>query len=123
MLDKSKMNQETAEWAVKQRYFDVATSRYYYSIYQKIIHISKKLNFYEEPPYGEDSHKYTLDLFRKNIRKKVEKKDITWIEYIKKLKEHRVQADYRPDRIDSQSLFNLTIKVPFVSINNVLDKL
>ena len=123
MLDKSKMNQEAGAWAEKQRYYDVAISRYYYSIYQKIIYISKKLKFYEEPPYGSDSHIFTINLFRKNIYKKIEKKDIAWIEQIKILKERRVLADYGPDKIDSETVYNLVFKVPYNSINSILDKL
>ncbi len=122
MLAKSQRNKEVADWAENRKYYDVAISRYYYCIFQKIIFLSLKYDFYQAPPKGEDTHNYTLNNFRKNMHTKLAPEEITWIEYIKKIKENRVTADYFPDRLENTNEYNLVIKSPFNSINEILDK-
>lgn len=39
LLTKARRNTEVADWAEKKAFYDVAVSRYYYSLYQKAIYI------------------------------------------------------------------------------------
>ncbi|PKM89539.1 MAG: hypothetical protein CVU87_05160 [Firmicutes bacterium HGW-Firmicutes-12] len=123
LLLKANHNKETAEWAESNSYFDAAVSRFYYSLYEKVIFISKKEGFYSEPPLGADSHVYTITQFKKGILSKLDTSEIAWIASLSKLKTCRVCSDYKEDRIDNTSDYNLIFKISYNSINQILDKL
>lgn len=123
LLEKSKHNIETGSFAEKNKFYDAAVSRYYYAVYEKIIYISKKNNFYTEPPSGKDSHIFTINTFTQNITKDLEPEEITILSPLIRLKKMRVDADYKDKQIEDSSTFNLQFKYFFNGINEVLDKL
>lgn len=121
LKDKSEENFNTAVWAEKKRYFNVAISRYYYCLLQKIIYISKKNGFYSEPPNGNGSHEYTINRFISKMGNKLSAKEKVTITQLKKLKRQRVDADYKETKIESNE-FNLVFKYNFQNINEIVNK-
>lgn len=123
LLEKSKHNIQTADFAENNKLYDAAVSRYYYAVYEKIIYISKKKNFYTEPPSGKDSHIFTINTFTQNVTKNLEPEDITTLSPLIKLKKLRVEADYYDKQIPDLNTFNLKFKFFYNQINEVLNKL
>jgi hypothetical protein len=123
MKEKSKRNSKTAMWAEAQKYYDVAISRYYYSILQKIILFSKASGFYVEPQKGEDSHNITLDNFIGNISDKLRYDQILSIQKIKRLKYERRYADYDNEKNYNEVIFNRDFKRSFDEVNTIIDDL
>ncbi|KZL94192.1 hypothetical protein [Clostridium magnum] len=123
LLQKSEDNFKTASWAERNNLYDAAVSRYYYSLYEKIIYISKKKGFYTKPPSGQDSHVFTINEFTNNLLSSLPPQEVAKLSPMFKLKRLRVDADYNEDRIDNKNEFNLAFKFYFNSINEVLDKL
>jgi uncharacterized protein (UPF0332 family) len=122
LITKAEHNHKTGMWAEGNEFYDAAISRYYYSLYEKIIYISKKEGFYSEPPIGKDSHIYTIDEFKKNVIDKLQPKDITMLAALSKLKKCRVIADYNEKIIKSKNDFNLSFKAYYNFINDIIDK-
>lgn len=123
LLEKSKHNIETANFAENNKFYDAALSRYYYAVYEKIIYISKKKNFYKKPSSGKDSHIFTINTFTQNVTKDLEPEDITTLASLIKLKKMRADADYDDKEIPNLNTFNLKFKYFYNQINEVLDKL
>lgn len=123
LLKKSSENYKTAEWARKQKFLDVATSRYYYSLYEKIIYISQKEGFYEKPSKGEDSHIFTIQKFQQEVFEKLNDDEISDLAAMSDLKKARVDADYSRDKMEDNNKFTLSIMTKVSCINSLLDKL
>lgn len=123
LLEKSDDNFKTGNWAETNEFYDTAISRYYYSLYEKIIYISKKNGFYTDPPRDKDSHVYTIKEFKKNVSITLQPQELAKLVAISKLKTLRVDADYKEKRVQNLNEFNLSFKFFFNSINEVLDKL
>jgi len=121
LLLKAQQNMKTGAWAEKNEFFDVAVSRFYYALYEKILYISKKEGFYSTPPI-DAPHNYTLKKFKENILKKLGDEDRAWIAHLGKLKKCRVCADYEEDIIVDTRDFNLTFKAYYNSISEILEK-
>lgn len=122
LKEKSHQNLEVAKWAENKHYYDVAISRYYYSEYQKIIYISKKMIFYMEPPKSENSHIYTINNFASSIGHKISDEDKMKILNLKKLRKLRNDADYKEEMIDSKN-YSLRFKFVFNDIQDITNKL
>lgn len=122
LLEKSKHNSETADFAEDKEFYDVAVSRYYYSLFEKIIYISKKEGFYQEPEKGEDSHKVTIESFTQNMMSSLEPEDISKCAIMGRLKKMRVDADYKEKRISDRNKFNLSFKCLYNQVDEVLNK-
>ncbi|WP_217303339.1 HEPN domain-containing protein [Clostridium sp. 001] len=123
LLQKSEDNFKTASWAESNNFYDAAVSRYYYSLYEKIIYISKKKGFYTEPPKGQDSHVFIINQFTNNLSSTLPSQDTAKLSSMFRLKKSRAKADYREYKINSKNEFNLVFKFFFNSINEVLDNL
>lgn len=121
LTEKSDMNYKTGEWAENKSFFDIAISRYYYSIYQKIIYILKKNNKYINPPKGENSHIFTINLFIDHINNKLDDEDMSWINEISKIREHRNLADYNEDLIPKNQF--ILAKITISNIHNIIKNL
>lgn len=121
LLEKSNSNIKTVEYAENNKFYDVAISRYYYAIFQKIIYISKKKGFYSKPDQSEGSHNFTIINFNKNMVDIIKDEEITILSSIIKLKRLRVRADYSEECIKDKNIYNLN-KYSFNMVNEVLNK-
>lgn len=131
LLEKASQNLEIAEIALNKEYFDVAVSRYYYSLYQKIIWLLRKkypdYNSYKDN--GKGSHENTfIDITKylaRNFHKKLEIKECGYLSQLNNLtqdvKRYRHTADYDPRKITDDE-FNKEFKNKYKSIEILLDK-
>lgn len=98
LLTKSQRNKEIANYAeTTKKYYEVAVSRYYYSIYQKIIHFIESKQSGWKPQKGQDSHILTIAKLIDLISKEpnfIPSVDDIKLEKIKTLKKDRMKADY-----------------------------
>lgn len=122
LLEKSRQNLETGNFAEGKLFYDVAISRYYYAIFQKIIYISKKNGFYSESKDKSGSHISTIENFNKNISSKLDEEDVTKLSPIMKLKKLRVKADYGEECFKDKNMYTYN-KCFFNMINEVLDRI
>ena len=122
LIKKAEQNRETAEWAEQKAYYDVSISRYYYCLYEKAIYIAIKNGFYSYPVNGKDSHKLFIANFQKNIVNKLSPEETTWLAEFGKLKDLRINADYKLGITDTNE-FKLGFKYSYTRINTILDKL
>ena len=124
MDKKANMNYKTANWAESKQYYDVAISRYYYSLYQKIIYISKMCGFGECQQIT-GSHFSTIKNFLDEIAKidKVNNDDYLELENLDNLRKRRNEADYNETRTIEIRTFERTFKNSFDRINNILDNI
>lgn len=121
LLEKSRNNIKTVEYAEENQFYDVAISRYYYAIFQKIIYISKKKGFYSKPMQNENSHNSTITTFQENMVNVIKNEEITILASMMKLKSLRVKADYEEECIKDKNSYNLN-KCSFNMVNEVLNK-
>lgn len=122
MHNKSIRNYNTGNWAEENTYYDVAISRYYYSLYQNIIYISKNKGFFKDPPSGSNSHEFMIDLFTRNVYSSLSTIEIKRLSGLRYLKKMRKTADYTSEEIN-KATFNSQFKTSFVFINNIMEKL
>lgn len=123
LKEKAEENYKTGEWAEKKKYYDVAASRYYYCIYQKIIYVSKREGFYnKEVVNKESSHTNTIENFVANLNNSISGEDKITILKTKKLRRIRNTSEYEEIRIDNKQ-FSLKFKFDFNKINSVIDNL
>lgn len=112
LLVKSKQNKECVHWAENKGYYDVALSRYYYSIFQKVIYILKERGCYEQSENY--THGSTVDsliaylLKNKSFDGKYE--FFKYINDIKYLKMKRNNADYGDIRVSKYAYQDLKSK-------------
>lgn len=116
---KAQDNCEVAIWAEQNKKYDVAVSRYYYELYQKIIIISKLKNFYVNPPSGEDSHIYIIENFSKEMETNLSPEEITYFKKMKRLKGFRKDADYGDALINENKI--TVFKKIYQEVKSVLD--
>lgn len=104
LLQKSEHNYQIASAAQKEKYYDVAVSRYYYALFQKINFILReKYDKFKEPDSGKDSHVEIRIQFNAYISEKypdLEVASIADIGQLENLKRLRVVADYKHIVID-----------------------
>ena len=105
LVVKSKQNCEIANYAATKKYFDVAVSRHYYSIYQRIlvVLISNVSSYILGKNEGNGaSHEFAFSEYRKYALKKCKKRldssDVTEVAHLdsmlRDIKRHRVNCDY-----------------------------
>ena len=121
---KSDQNYEVAQIAREKEYYDVAVSRYYYSLFQMIDYIllNKKANF--TVPSSGGSHRFTIDEFTRFVYKKLKKnkledEDVADLIVLDDLKRWRQQADYK-DRIITREEFNNDFIIKFDSCYSII---
>lgn len=121
MLDKSNRNFKTAQWAEQEKYYDVAVSRYYYALYQKIILILSKKESTKFNHGNENSHKDTINYFIEIITDELEPLEKAWILKLHELRRFRNAADYSSDKIN-ENIFIKNFKSFYVFLKEILDK-
>ncbi|OOP74154.1 HEPN domain-containing protein [Clostridium beijerinckii] len=128
---KSEQNYKIAEIAREKEYYDVAVSRYYYSLFQLVDYIlySKKDDF--DPSHSENSHVVTITEFNKfvcrKLKKKLQDEEITDLLVLADMKRWRKQADYNKDRLITKEEFDNDFIIKFNSCyrtihTKILDK-
>ncbi|MCP1223884.1 hypothetical protein [Sebaldella sp. S0638] len=110
-------NLETANWAESKGYYDVAVSRRYYAILQKMLYIIRR-NGYNESFEGENSHKKIKNYFSQNI--KLNKNQKWYIGHIWNIKKARNKSDYSENEITRED-FEIEIKEISDKILNILE--
>ena len=124
---KSEHNYIIGEISQKNEYFDVAVSRYYYSLFQLINYIlfTRKNGF--KIPNSEGSHTYIITEFKRYFYRKYKDKlkdedysDLTVLDDFKRL---RKQADYDQRFITEKEFTNDFWKKFNPCYNMVLSKL
>lgn len=122
LLKKSEQNFEISEFAEKKQYYDVATSRLYYSCFQKVLYFFEKkgLNIGNEAKKQEGSHNATIKLMKKYINL-FHNSYIAIIAHLEDLKRSRTIADYDKANIRKSDFKEL--KENFLEIDDVLNEL
>lgn len=122
LLKKSEQNFEISEFAEKKQYYDVATSRLYYSCFQKVLYFFEKkgLNIENEVKKQEGSHNSTIKLM-KNYINLFHSSYIAAIAHLEDLKRSRTIADYDKKIIKKSDYKEL--KENFLEIDEVLNEL
>ncbi|OON99174.1 MAG: hypothetical protein ATN35_01900 [Epulopiscium sp. Nele67-Bin004] len=120
LLKKSKQNFKSAEIAQKEKFYDVAISRYYYSIYQKIIYILDMRGIDSTPKNGANSHNETIEKFNETVFKELSFDESKRLQILK-VKQARVKADYDKELYTKED-FNV-ILTHINNIDKILDSL
>lgn len=112
--------------AQKEKYYEVAVSRYYYAIFQKIIFIlMEKYDKFKEPDNGKDSHNEIKIQFNAYIAEKHSDLDdqyIADIAQLENLKRLRVFADYKAKVFD-ETKFESDFMRRFTPCYEVIERL
>lgn len=121
-LEKSSENRDVARIAAEKGYFNSATNRIYYSLFQKILHILQKreIDVPEQngPNDKRNSHQRTIDtMIQEVLSNQREKNEFLRLHMIRK---SRNKADYKLNSIN-KTVYNSQIKASADKIHNVLD--
>jgi len=124
LKDKAVNNYNVAQYSEKKKYYDVAVSRYYYYIYQNILHYfsAKPVN---SCMTGEDSHRETIKLFIDGITTdfKRENKNLLLLKnlfLIDSLRKIRNESDYKDISITDENVFKTRFKNKFDDVDRVI---
>lgn len=108
LLIKSNQNMECARWAEGRDYYDIALSRFYYSIFQKVIYILDNNGRYKQKE--QHTHYETIDhlvsYILENSYFNGQFELVKHVSDIKSLKKKRNVADYENMRISKNSYQN-----------------
>lgn len=122
LLQKSKESREIAGLALKKRYFNSATNRTYYALYQMILHILDKnsINVRTLEGYGlEGSHDFTIKSLIKEVITEPEDKGV--VNKIIWIKETRNNADYKDFHI-TEDIYSNKVHLLSKQVELVLEK-
>lgn len=125
LLHKSKNNYEIGEKAENLKYFDVAISRYYYSLYQKLNFILRKKYGNFNIPNKKNSHEETIDKLFEYITDNhpdIELQYIMDLSQLRELRSRRNEADYKPI-LTLEIQFHEKFKKPFKLCDEALNAL
>ncbi|EOU1151355.1 hypothetical protein ACSXCW_12515 [Clostridium perfringens] len=125
LLKKSVDNAEVAKHAEEKEKYDVAISRFYYSGFQKMLHLLKTKYTYDSSKINinsKGSHVKTYQYFIKQVSNDLEDEEITKINFFNYLKKQRRVADYEDNTYDNTE-YNLKFKMFFEQFDEVLNKL
>lgn len=117
LMIKTEMNKCTAEWAAEQSYYDVAISRYYYSILQKMMYIALKNNYVHSDT--ESSHMEIFNYLKYTC--KLAPEQVQVLDIFRKLKTIRIKADYR-ENLQTKTDFEKDFLYKYNSVNRLLEK-
>lgn len=122
LYEKAQQNFDTAVWAEDQNYFCVATSRLYYSLYQKILYILKcVVLFAPQDKDAEDSHNDVIKTFFYNDKIKMGPEQRQRIHKIYNLKHLRKEADYCEKSYINKDDYEKRFKRDYREVDNVLE--
>lgn len=123
LLDKSLDNDKTGKWAEASKMYHVAISSYYYALYQKLIHISKRSEYILTFTDCENSHKNFICNFLEFAKiKNLKAEDYNWLARIHDLRRFRHKADYTGEEVTNQE-YSLGFKTKYNCIIQVIDNI
>ena len=118
LLKKSEENRKSAELLAKSFYYNAATNRWYYSLFQKAKHI---LNVKEcNQIFQDNSHEGTINLLRNEVLKTpVERLELQEFHEIRK---YRNKCDYNNTFDINSECYEKNIVTKATDIENILKK-
>lgn len=124
--EKSEENFKVGLYSEQQKYYHSAISRYYYSIYQRILAFIFSKNIQIELN-GTNSHISTIDGFQKEMQKlcingDFKFEDLQYLTHIRKLKDIRNKYEYKNHEISSPDVFNREFKYIFDIVKEMFDQ-
>lgn len=126
LLEKSRNNYEIAEISEGKKYYDVAISRFYYSLYQKInFLLREKYDKFKVSKDGKGSHDNMAEQLLEYISEEcpnIDFKIIADLSHFRGLKKIRNDADYKPEMF-KESRYGDEFKKLFMLCNNAVDSL
>jgi len=116
-------NQKIAEYSEGKKYFEIATSRYYYAIYLILIKYLKSLPSYvhEESEEGKDSHKKTIDKFLEKMENIVTEDEYDTLKYIRELRKQRNDYEYKKN-YQNERIYKRNFLKKYKEIEEILFK-
>jgi hypothetical protein len=118
LKEKTMMNKKTAEWAERNEYYDVAVSRYYYSVFQKLLYLVNKKEYISSKD-GNNSHNDVYEYFLSKYNLAPEQRQKMY--HFRKFKDYRKKADYE-DEILTKNDIETDVKPKYYLLISVLDK-
>lgn len=123
-IPKAKNNHTVGELAEKNKFFDAAINRYYYSLYQKIIFLISVDNNSNTNAYDDrDSHKTTIQEFIEKYRHELSSEQNMYLGYLDALRRERNKADYSNTGIADENEFNKKFKCKYFQSNKVSENI
>ena len=122
-LNKANNNSAIAIKAVESKMYHVAISRFYYSVYQKILYVLYAESIYDkydsDRPHNEPYAKFRAQIIPRylNVIGKFGANDL---KRFKQLKDFRVQADYSNETID-EAIYNSDFRDMYHPFNESID--
>lgn len=126
LLEKAKKNSVVAKYANEKTHYDVAISRYYYEVYQKMMFLMDHYNIKSLPQkQGESksSHELCIDGFIAGIEKCVDSVDISELSKLQALRIERNRADYKPELTTNKLVFDRRFYDNYSGLNAELAKI
>ena len=117
---KSDENLETAQWAERKNFFHAAASRFYYSLYQKMIYIAMRDGF---NPSGIVTHKAFIDTFIRHKAGMLTLEQNAIIGEIHGLRSLRNQIEYKDYWLNDQQHYLAKFKKKYDQVESVIDTL
>jgi uncharacterized protein (UPF0332 family) len=126
LLKKAEHNCEIAEVAKNKSYYDVAVSRFYYSVYLKIIFILKCVDENYKPDNTGGSHIQTskefISVAHNNYLKVIGITGYSKLDFIYSLTKMRKKSDYDVE-ITKKSDFENVFMKQYMSVDNTVTKI
>lgn len=125
MITKARENNEAGDWAEAKNYYHIALGRYYYSLYQKVLHIntSKNLNLDSGLRRVKDTHKEFIKRFISYFQVALSPQDTVDLTCLNNLRKLRNKEEYNAARVVNNTNYNSSVKDPFIKIDRILEDL
>ena len=119
LLNKSTENMQAAKLLSNNKLYNAATSRKYYSAYQKAIYIldKHKIDYQKD---GHSSHYKTIGTLIKHVA--ASKEDEKILRKLNNIRVLRNNCDYKHDFLMSKEKYDSEIKSKILNIDQVLNK-
>lgn len=121
VVNKSHHNHEAGEWAEAKGYVEVAISRYYYSIYQKMIHMLRR-----DPVFASRldtaNHRESIGCFVEFARSRgIGETDAAFLTWIQVFRQQRNTAEYQEGNL-TEKAFSVS-KSQYAKVREIMERL
>lgn len=120
MDNKARENKEAGEWAEDKKYYHIAVSRFYYSLYQKLLHINKVKGLQIPEHKGPGCHENFIVDFISKVNSKLSDVECSWITQIGNLRVLRNKHEYKEENFGNDNEYKLSFKYIYLEVDNVL---